>query len=46
MTKPGLPMVLVWEIQQPTGNSTFLEHVEDRQSFSYRKAEIHVIVDD
>lgn len=39
-------MVLVWEIQQPTRNSAFLKHVEDRQSFRHWKAEIQVTMND
>lgn len=39
-------MVLIGEVQEPTRNATFLEHIEQRDTLGDGKSEIVIVVDD
>ena len=45
-SKLDLPVVLIREIQQPTGNTTFLENIEQTQTFRFGQTIVLGAVDD
>jgi hypothetical protein len=45
-SKLDLPVVLIREVQQPTGNTTFLENVEQTQTLRFGQAIVFGTVDD
>ena len=42
----ALPVVLVGEVQQPAGNTTFLKDIEQTEAFSFSEAIILCAMDD
>lgn len=41
----NIPVILIWETQEPAGDTTLLQDIEQRQAFRHRKTVVLVAVD-